>query len=181
MKQQIRNQTFETNSSSVHSVVLFDDVTKEYGLEENISIMVDNPKYLLKEPKEILSYIYTTFLYHHKWYYIRDLKEKFPNCIFEKPYWADSHTGDGFYSDDKEITTFCDLYDSDFCNCFTDKHLRIMWKCMYHIVFNGEVLVQRDCDYEDYIKHHNNWDEDSTKRWLDENVKIIIEDNKIED
>ena len=176
MKQQIRNQTFETNSSSVHSVVIFDNAP-DYGMETFIPIMKSNPGYILKEPEEILSYIYTVFLRHHKWFYIKELKSDYPNCIFEKPYWEDKHTGEGFYSDDVEITSFCDLYDNDFNSMYDDKNLKLLYLMRKDAIFKGEVVVKRDQDYFEYVKHHNNWDDDTTQRYLDENVKAIISDN----
>ena len=176
MKQQIRNQTFETNSSSVHSVVIFDSAD-DFGIEGLVHIMKSNPKYTLTEPLEILSYIYTVFLQHHKWFYIDELKSEYPNCIFEKPYWEDKYKNEGFYSNDVEITSFCNLYENDFNSHYDDKNLKLLYLMRKDAIFKSEVLVLRDQDYFDYIKNHNNWDDDTTQKYLDENVKAIICDN----
>lgn len=179
MNQKIRNNTFETNSSSTHSLAIIkkDLNAENLGMEENIPIM-ENFNGYTNDPQELISYIYTIALISHDWGIIDLLKEEFPYCIFQKPQWDLPYHSETGYCDDRDVITFCDLLNSDMC-CYFDKEQRTtIYTHLKDFIFKGELFICRDGSYENDCvpKYHIEkfYDEHVVKAWIDNNVIILL-------
>lgn len=180
MKQNIRNNTFETNSSSIHSLVIFKE-KKEFPTISQLTwlIPIFNSSYsfYLTDPEEIISYLYTLGLASHCWKLVDNLKEKFPNCIFQKPSWDLPYESETGFCDDREIISFCDL-NADFTSHFSREEVEEISKLsnFINIIFNGEIYCAQDESYSScVIKHHNIKNGIEAKEWIGENIEKIWE------
>lgn len=181
MTQSIRYNTFETNSSSVHSLVLLKNEPKyDWELlnpEWHIEIVESSqylPKYS-KDPEFLLSYIYTIALIKHKWKLIDTINQEFPNCIFQRPQWQlpyDSITG---YCDDRRVISFCDLMSSDLSCYYSDEDFDRITNNLRAFIFKGELYNEWDSGYKECVKtQHKIENEDDIKAWIADNVICLI-------
>ena len=185
MKQTIRNNVFETNSSSTHALAIYKENKlkriKPEDLYENSSIM-ENADGFHTSAKDVLSFIYTVSLLRHKWRIVDKLKELFPNCIFQKPQW-ELPDGEINFCDDREITGWCDLYGPEFYAKWEDEDFEYIYDHLEKAVCNSEVYVRWDGWYENDIvidKYINktgdhNQDHILAKQWIEDNIEILFE------
>lgn len=181
MYQNIRNCTFETNSSSTHSLALLKiDKEIEFNNPRFLISIIQNDQYLpkySKDPEILLSYIYTIALVKHRWDIINNIKQEFPNCIFQKPQWDlpfDNGTG---YCDDKEIISFCELSGSDVHCYFDDTELDILNNHLREFIFKGELHSAWDGGFESCVKNYHHIEEDKITEWIKNNVIYLLGDN----
>ena len=174
MKQLIRTNIFETNSSSTHTLVIFKEKKSAIDLKANIPIIDEATNYT-NHPEDILAYIYTIALTSHDWDLLNKIKEEFPNCIFQRPQWDlpfESETG--FY-DDIEVISFCELINSSLI-CYFDSDARIIIKDhLKDFVFNGEFFNTFDGCYEyDCIPYLHNVAEEDIQKFIDEKIELTL-------
>lgn len=204
MKQVIRKNTFETNSSSVHSLViqkahydclfekdpLFDDQDYSQFNETPDEFKFWNVRLkehftLTDDPEEIISYLYSLSIYLHYRPLEYKLKKLFPNCVFEKPLWELPNKEYPDYCDDESITAFCDcvqLYDFP-TSPFTDDNLSMITDYCVSIIFHGWLSVWRDesfetliqTEYSDRFAEHFNCKKEEIKDKFKENYIVIAE------
>lgn len=179
MQQLIRNKTFETNSSSTHTLAVYksnEDVS-EIGLEEHIPILTEFYGHTT-EPEKILSYLYTIALISHDWKLIDKIKYEFPSCIFQRPQWNLPYKSKTGFCDDREVISFCELVSSDMPCYFSDEDRTTIWVHLKEFVFSGELYVAQDGDYIiDCVVPSHNLDahnSDELNNWIDNNIDIII-------
>lgn len=194
MKQTIRNQIFETNSSSVHSIVLFNDnkVVDIKTIKYKVPIRDDlTDKGYLTSIEDKLAYLYSLALYNNDWELLDLLKSHFNNCIFEKPVWKVKvyNEEDGayykyLYCDDKEIISFAEcaqIEESGFAAYFDENDLIEIKNNLIDIIFSGEIYIARDGSYEnDIIPKYKLEIVDAglndINNWIKDNIKLIIKD-----
>lgn len=183
MKQQIRHNIFETNSSSTHALAIYNKVWEDNSknLFLNIPIM-EEPLGLYKDEQNILSFIYTIALMKHNWRLVDKIKETFSNCIFEKPQW-ELPNGEIDYCEDKEIISFCDLIKPNFYSKFEEEDFIYIYDHLNEIIFNCELFIKWDgwyawdivtLKYLNLDKDDKEWSQKAHK-WIDENIKYLIE------
>lgn len=176
MKQFFRHSVFETNSSSEHTLVLLKNNkdTISETLKAQIPIMENFSGYTTT-PKTILSYIYTMGLLTHTWDLIYEIKKQFPECIFQKPQWDLPYESVTGYCDDREVTSFCELLNSSMICYYNESALETIKTHLKDFVFNGELYVMWDENYEDCVKDYHDV-EDSTKveQWISDNTQIVL-------
>lgn len=178
MKQLIRNKTFETNSSSVHSLAICksNKTDEEWELiasefEENIPLSDFDYDQILDTPREILSYLYSWSVVVHYWKLYDLIKQTFPRCIFEKPRYELPWNSKKGYCDDREITSFCEVIN---CNIYPRLNAISSEYVINHlakVVFSGKLALLYDRDFDDYIDDNNNIKDKEAYR---ENFEIIL-------
>lgn len=180
MKQMVRSNTFETNSSSIHSLVIFKE-KKEFPNISQLTWLIPifdlSSSFYLNEPEEIISYLYTLGLASHCWKLVDNLKGNFPKCIFQKPSWDLPYESETGFCDDREIISFCDL-NANFASHFSREEVEEISKLsnFINIIFNGEIYSAQDESYDSCtIKHHNTKDEVEAKEWISNHVEKIWE------
>lgn len=179
MKQIIRNKTFETNSSSTHTLSIYKHTNNvgEIDLDAHIPIM-DNFHGDTKDPETILSYIYTMALVSHNWKVIDKIKQEFPLCIFQKPQWELPYESDTGYCDDRAVISFCELLNTELPCYFDEDDMNTIWAHLKEFVFEGELYVGYDGDYiTDCIAPKVGIDPSDSitiNKWVDDNIEIIL-------
>ena len=151
MNQKIRSNTFETNSSSTHSIVLLNREIEPIKPVFNIQLINESSGNIIcTAPQEILSYLYTLAVIHHNWALYDKLHSTYTNCIFQKPvYDLSAYTDDGeeHYGicDDRTISSFCEVVNASLPSpYFSDDALNTICTNLEDIVTNGAVYVLYD-------------------------------------
>jgi hypothetical protein len=144
MKTTIRNNVFETNNSSVHSLVLYKNKVTENTILRKYNTLKEKEKeiYLIDEnfgvyktPIEIIFYLYTLACQEHEIELLKTLKSLFPKFIWEKPkYYINRYTSGEPY---KELA-----------NGFIDQPWNLdmpaIIKNILPLIFNGMIVFSRD-------------------------------------
>lgn len=158
MKQTIRNKTFETNSSSIHSLsIMNEDNTNARRLNQltyHIRFGQFGWEYAeYKDTKTILSYIWTMVHEGHVGNdYIDLMREWLPNCTFEEAEACSYSNGDSYYDlkscyVDHGCAWFSPIYDwqshkqigrSEIEELFSSKEM------FANAVFNGRLATWND-------------------------------------
>lgn len=200
MRQVIRNNVFETNSSSIHSIViekshydslyeidpLFDkgpDVYEYNNQVQDVFYNVPLIQYahqIYDQPDEILSYLYSLAIMLHFNPLEDKLRKLFPNCVFQKPLYDINDEYE--YCDDRTITNFCDCVNVDLpCFANNEDTLYQLTDFCLSIIYHGKVTISEDSFKEYLRKHELNKDLDSDEKldkyFKNTYVEIIGEDN----
>lgn len=168
MQQTIRNNVFETNSSSVHSIVIekshydicntntYNDEI-QYDKYWNVNLLTESDaKLILEQPEEILKYLYTVSIILAFNPLEDKLKKLFPNCVFQKPLYDINDEYE--YCDDRTITNFCDVVNADLPSLVfsQDELWQITENCL-SIIFHGIITISRDENYCTIIEDYKNY------------------------
>ena len=185
MNQSIRSNTFETNSSSIHSLVIFKDKKSVKDLKEYnylVPIFDGWDSFYLCDPEDILSYLYTMGLSSHTWKLVDNLKEMFPNCIFQKPSWELPYESETGCCDDRTIISFCNLT-SDFKTHFYGNDLDEISdkENLFNIIFNGEIYAHQDMGYGYCVIDNHKVNAEhvydvAVTEWVSKNIEKIWEE-----
>lgn len=159
MKQSIRHKTFETNSSSIHNLVICktDKTDTDYELmaseyEHNIGLEDFNCATILDEPLDILSYLYSYSVVTKYWKLYDLIKTTFPNCIFEKPRYDLPWNSKKGYCDDRSIISFCDVINCSITPLLEVEAQEYILDHLARVVFNGKISIQWDIGFRGYLK-----------------------------
>lgn len=181
MKQLIRNNTFETNSSSIHSIAIMksDRNLDLFGMEEHIPIILDECDFqgYTHDPARLLSYLYTLSLVAHDWNLLDKIKEEFPACIFQKPSWDLPYKSKTGFCDDREVISFCDLVNGDIPVRFDSEQMVEIRNNLKDIVANGELYIGVDISYIsalEYIHEEAGHTKEEHEAWINEHIKKLI-------
>lgn len=182
MKQVIRNKTFETNSSSCHSLAIKkSDISIQdlrdcaFKLKYHIPLVDTSEINCTEDPETILSFLWTIANAGHKWELVDELKKTFPNCIFQKPQWDLPYESDTNYCDDREITSFCDIINTNMSNHFDDKDISYIILHLKEIVFSSILYVKTDESLLNYFKDKLDIKDENLKDYIDNNFEYYIE------
>lgn len=187
MNQKIRNKTFETNSSSTHSIAIYN---KEYSSNPgmyryNIPLIDAAHDMFLKTKEDILSYLYTLSVVRHHWLLHDRLRDTYYNCIFQKPIYdltaytpEDEKQYDVCY--DRSVTSFCDVVNASLPSpYYEDEDLDLIADNLEAIVETAEIYVGYDSSYEHHIIGNKLKDnsEEVISKYIADNIKLIIRGN----
>ena len=146
MHQTIRKNTFETNSSSIHSLVIYGHTNKnlsdlEFTIDTNGEYGWSFERY--SDCYSIIEYLYIAALTANRQDIIEKLKEWLPNCIFNEPkiderYSSSNHVYydiNGYVDHSYEVP-FNDIFESE--------------DTLADLIFEGEIITGNDnSDFDD--------------------------------
>ena len=179
MRQVVRNKIFETNSSSVHSLVVcktekddtqYELLASEY--EQNIALSDFDYDQILEKPIEILSYLYSYAIVTHYWKLYDLIKMTFPKCIFEKPRYELPWNSKKGYCDDRSIVSFCEVINCCMSPKLEAEAQEYILDHLARVVFNGKIAITYDIDYKMYLEEKK--DIKDIDKYVQENFDLII-------
>lgn len=180
MNQKIRGNTFETNSSSCHAIVLEKDKDRicprkvDTTYEFNIPLLKTMPSSNVIGPEDVLSYLYTLSVVAHNWKLYDTLKATYNNCIFQKPLYYMEEEDCYKYCDDREIISFCET-NTDFRNYFTTDEIDKIIQHLPEIVSFGFVYINYDLSYKSYLEDTIKGDlYKDTDEYIRYHIKLLI-------
>jgi hypothetical protein len=151
MKQIQRENTFETNSSSVHCLTLYKIDFNEEEYKEIAKMvyynveLIDNFDYQINttDVYEKLSYLYSVSVFLKIWPLYDELMKLFPRCVFERPsYWDNDEE---VYIEDRRISSFKECANCDLDHLyFEPEDVDYIIKNVLRIIFTAHLNVRRD-------------------------------------
>jgi len=183
MNQKIRNNTFETNSSSIHSLAICktDKTDTQFELlasEYEVNIPLENFDYdmILDEPYDILSYLYSYSVVSKYWKLYDLIIKTFPNCIFEKPRYDLPWNSKKGYCNDRSIISFCDVINCHMAPLLEKNAQEYILDHLAKVVFSSKICIMRDLNFGNYIDERD--DIIDKEKYKKENFEIIFDEEE---